>query len=204
MQRQEKSFERVNQKKRTRAELLRAARELTEQGLQPSVAEVADHAGISRATAYRYFSRPEDLIREAALDGVARGIHVEISKDAGEGPIAAEERLVDVVAQVFDMVEANEPMFRALLAGSATGKGATKRGGRRLGWLSEALEPVRGDLSPKEFRRLVHALGLTTGIETFVVFKDICELDVDEARETTLWTARMLLAGVLASRKAGG
>ena len=61
---QDKSFERINQKRRTRAELLRAARQLTEDGHQPSVAEVADHAGISRATAYRYFSKPEELIRE--------------------------------------------------------------------------------------------------------------------------------------------
>lgn len=199
MSRQEKSFERVNQKKRTRAALLRAAQELTGQGLQPSVADVADHAGISRATAYRYFSRPEDLIREAALDGVARDIRVEIPQ-ADEGA-TLEDRLVDVVGQVYDMVEANETMFRALLAGSAPGAGTAKRGGRRIGWLSEALAPLRKDLPAKDFRRLVHALSLTTGVETFVVLKDICELDAKEARATTLWTARMLLAGVLASRK---
>ena len=42
MDSQEKKFERVNQKRRTRTELLRAARQIIEKGGHPSVAEVAD------------------------------------------------------------------------------------------------------------------------------------------------------------------
>lgn len=200
MKSQDKSHERVNQKRRTRAELLRAAQEMTEQGLQPSVAEVADHAGISRATAYRYFSTPEELIREAALDAVARNITFELPNavDVDKG---LEDRLADVVDQIFGMVEDNEPMFRALLASSATGKSATKRGGRRLIWLRQALEPLKRDLPAKDYERLIHGLSLMTGIETQVVLKDICELSPAKAREVSVWAARMLLAGVLANAK---
>ncbi|MGR6430429.1 TetR/AcrR family transcriptional regulator [Rhizobium sp. PAMB 3182] len=200
MKSQDKSHERVNQKRRTRAELLRAAQEMTEQGLQPSVAEVADHAGISRATAYRYFSTPEELIREAALDAVARNITVELP-NAVDVRKAPEDRLADVVGQIYAMVEDNEPMFRALLASSATGKSATKRGGRRLTWLREALDPLKQELPAKDYERLIHGLSLMTGIETQVVLKDICELSPARAREVSIWAARMLLAGVLASAR---
>lgn len=200
MKSQDKSHERVNQKRRTRAELLRAAQEMTEQGLQPSVAEVADHAGISRATAYRYFSTPEELIREAALDAVARNITVELP-NAVDVRKAPEDRLADVVGQIYAMVEDNEPMFRALLASSATGKSAAKRGGRRLTWLREALDPLKQELPAKDYERLIHGLSLMTGIETQVVLKDICELSPARAREVSIWAARMLLAGVLASAR---
>ena len=39
-------------------------------GQMPTLAEVAEEALISRATAYRYFSSPEALLAEASLDGV--------------------------------------------------------------------------------------------------------------------------------------
>ena len=198
MRGQEKNFERVNQKRRTRAELLRAARELTENGLQPSVAEVADHAGISRATAYRYFSKPEELIREAALDAVASDMSLHLPVDNNRS-MPVDERVAGVVGQVLAMVEANEPMFRALLASTVTGTNQTKRGGRRIGWLSDALEPLRPSLPPAEFKRLVCGLSLLTGIETLVVLKDVCGLSSREAHDVSVWMARTLVAGAVDS-----
>ena len=41
-------------------------------------------------------------------------------------------------------------------------------------------------------RRLSVALSLVVGIEAHVVFRDIWGLDDDEARETSLWMARVL------------
>ncbi len=196
MSSQEKSFERINQKRRTRAELLRAARELTQQGLAPSVAEVADHAGISRATAYRYFSAPEEMIREAVLDAVATSIHIE-PPPAGAGPETVQAQLQKLVGQIFDMVSDNEPMFRALLASTVTGDSKIKRGARRIGWLTGALEPLRPHLPAADFNRLVYSLSLLTGIETLVVFKDVCGMEAQDARDTTLWAARTMIAGLL-------
>ena len=71
MSRQE-GFERVAQKQRTRSALLEATREWLAEGKHPTVAEAADRAGISRATAYRYFSAPEPMAQEAVLDAIAR------------------------------------------------------------------------------------------------------------------------------------
>jgi AcrR family transcriptional regulator len=197
MDSQEKKFERVNQKRRTRTELLRAARQIIEKGGHPSVAEVADLAGISRATAYRYFSTPDEIIREAVLDGVADVIKVAPAPDnAGAATVA--DRLDKLVADVFQMVLGNESVFRALLGSSAVGDSQVRRGGRRIDWLKQAMAPLEGDIPPKEFKRLVNALSLVMGIESVVVMRDICELEPKEAEKTLRWAARTLLAGALA------
>lgn len=196
MDSQEKSFERTNQKKRTRIELLRAARELVEAGGRPSVAEVADRAGISRATAYRYFSTPDEMIREAVLEGIAGMIRVEPAPE-GAGPAEVAVRVDRLVVDVFRMVTSNESLFRALLGTSATGDSAVRRGGRRIGWLRAALAPIEPRLPPQAFDRLVNALALLTGIEALVVLRDICEVDTEEGEAVLRWTASTLLAGAL-------
>jgi AcrR family transcriptional regulator len=61
---------RINQKRRTRAAIVAAAAELVRQGKSPTVAEVADAALVSRATAYRYFPSQEYLLAEAALQSI--------------------------------------------------------------------------------------------------------------------------------------
>jgi AcrR family transcriptional regulator len=194
---QEKKFERVNQKRRTRVELLRAARELIERGNQnPSVGDVADHAKISRATAYRYFSASDEMIREAVLDGVADAIEVPPA-DEGDGAEQSARRLDTLVAQVFQMVVENEAVFRALLATSATGQSNTRRGGRRLTWLREALSPLQKQMSSKHFDRLVNSLSLLTGIEALVVTRDICELGNKEAESLLRWTAKALFTAAV-------
>lgn len=201
MSSQVKTFERINQKRRTRAELLRAARELSVRGSQPSVAEVADHAGISRATAYRYFSTPEEMIREAVLDAIADTIQIKpLDPDTPAVDVGRQVELL--VGRVFDMVDENETMFRALLASNVTGDGKNKRGARRVGWLTDVLEPLRRRLPASEFQKLIYALSLLTGVETVVVLKDVCGLEGPEARDMAIWTARVILSGLLSDLSA--
>jgi AcrR family transcriptional regulator len=185
---------RTNQKQRTRADLLRAARRLVANGEQPGVAEVADAAGISRATAYRYFSKADDLLREATLEALS-----DLADPAAAPPdpdISVSERLDGLVARVFALVADNETLFRAFLANSAPVAASERpaRGGRRLDWLRTVLQPIDGQLPPPELDRLIHALSLVTGIETLVVLQDVCGLDRDAADRTARWAAQALLA----------
>jgi AcrR family transcriptional regulator len=198
MSSQERSFERINQKRRTRAELVRAARELIEKGDHPSVAEVADYAQISRATAYRYFSTPDELLREAVLDGVASKISVPAAQP-GAGLKEVEKRLDKLVSDVFDMVSANEAVFRTLLA-TSSGKMPSRRGGRRINWITEALAPLEDQLQPQQFKTLTNALSLIAGVEALVVMQDVCELPAKDAKTVLRWTAQALLSE--ATRKA--
>jgi hypothetical protein len=64
-------------------------------------------------------------------------------------------------------------------------------------WLDTVLEPLDG--LPEEHRqRLRAALALTVGGDSFVVMKDVCRLEDDEALAVLRWTAIALLRAALA------
>ena len=58
---------RAAQKLRTRQALMDTAVALVKEGRRPSVSVVADQAGVSRATAYRYFPSQELMLSEATV-----------------------------------------------------------------------------------------------------------------------------------------
>lgn len=197
---------RVNQKRRTRAALLAAANQLLHNGTLPSVAEAADAASVSRATAYRYFPSQEHLLHEVALDTAARDVDHVLDSAPIEGTAA--ERLDAVVLAVYRLVTSNDLAFRTLLKLSLEHKGeeqadtagVIRRVGRRLRWVEEALDALREQLDATRFARLVTALALCTGIETQIVLRDVCALDQDEAEKVTRWAAQALLRASLSER----
>ena len=164
-------------------------------GRQPSVAEVADHSGISRATAYRYFSTSDEIIQEAVLDGVAG--HIKVPPGSADDSVeAVGGRLDRLVAEVHDMVSANETMFRAFLASSAVGNQEMRRTGRRIGWLNEMFSPLEDRIAAEDRKFLVQALSVLTGIEAVVVLRDICGLDPEETSQTLRRMAQILFTQV--------
>ena len=185
---------RVNQKQRTRAALLTAAREMLEEGGDPTIQSVADRATISRATAYRYYSSTELLLQEAVLDGIASQIR-DRGLEAGKGD-TLEGRVEKLVADVVDMVLDNEALFRTYLRTAVTSEGSKARGGRRLEWLRDAFG---GDprISSRLADRLTFALALLTGIETVIVAKDICGFDDKQTRASIKWVAQAIMKGAL-------
>src|SRR6266540_229583 len=98
--------ERVNQKRRTRAALVQAARELLEKGRTPTVADVADEALVSRATAYRYFPSQEHLLLELVLERSIDDIDRAVDASAGSGDAAT--RLAGLVSAIHEEITANE------------------------------------------------------------------------------------------------
>ena len=199
---------RINQKRRTRAAILGAAVELLEQGQSPTVAEVADAALVSRATAYRYFPTQEYLLFEAALESTRSDIDRELDENTlPEDPETRLEMLIDALQK---RIVDKEPAFRTMLRLSLEqfpeeeerhgGESAPSRlrGGGRVRWIEQALAPVRGRLEEPDFQRLVAALSLCMGIEALVVLRDVCALESLEAEEVLLWAARALLRSSLA------
>jgi AcrR family transcriptional regulator len=189
---------RTNQKRRTRAAIVAAAAALLQAGQTPTVAEVADAAAVSRATAYRYFPSQEHLLGEAALELTVPDVRGQVAA-AGS---AAEARLDVAVGATMEYVLGHEVALRALLRRSleptAAGEAPPRRrAGRRLDWAVAALEPIAHQLGEAEHRRLVAALALLLGIETLVVLQDVCGLDEVEAQAVARWAAQRLLAGAL-------
>jgi AcrR family transcriptional regulator len=192
---------RSSQKRRTRAALKAAAAELVREGAVPAVADVAERAGISRATAYRYFPNQDALLAEVLLDEVVQAGLERIDHAANAGGTAA-ERLAAVVRADHGLVIENEEAFRTavramMLPHAEGGRAAQRRPGNRLRYLTAALEPVAEQLGPERTERLVSALAMCVGLESVLVVKDVCGLSDASGEKVKLWAARALLRAAL-------
>lgn len=195
---------RANQKERTREALVAAAKELSRRGVTPSVAEAAEQARISRATAYRYFPTQESLLVEVSdVTPMVASVEELLARQKGDD---VEARLLELLDAFHPIVVAEEVPLRTALRVyldtwlEARRKGAPApkvREGRRTRWLDTCLEPLRRELPKAQWRRLRAALGLTMSIDALVVMKDVAQLDDQEALETLRWAALALLrAGI--------
>lgn len=191
---------RANQKARTRAAIIEAGQELRREGRTPTVADAAERARVSRATAYRYFPTQEALLVELAdvTPGVVPVEQMLQRLDSED----VEERLLRLLDTFGPIVVAEEDHFRRALRvyldtwlrqrRDGAGGAPAVREGRRMRWLDTVLEPAEG-LDEDRRRRLQAALALTLGIDALVVMKDVCHLDDDEALATLRWAAGALL-----------
>ena len=188
---------RPNQKARTRKDLLQAASRLTKQGRVPTLEEVAAEALVSRATAYRYFPSADALLAEAAVD-VRVPEPEELFQDDDSGdPV---ERMQRVETMFYDVVLANEPLLRTMLAhtvqhGSQADESGKppRRQNRRTPLIEAALAPARDQFKPGDLKMLTRALALIVGTEATIVVKDVLQLDDAEARKMKRWAIRALV-----------
>jgi AcrR family transcriptional regulator len=184
---------RSNQRRRTRKDLLQAAARLMKEGRKPSLEEIAEEALVSRATAYRYFPGLDALLLEASLDVAVPEPGALFRGAPTDDPVARVE-MVDVALEA--MIRANEPALRMLLAHALqpSEHNSPARQNRRSPLIEAALIPVAGQFVPAALDRLAKALALVVGTEAHIVFKDVLQIDEDEARAIRLWMIRSLVA----------
>ncbi len=118
-------------------------------------------------------------------------------------PASPEERFERAVAALLDLTVETEPQLRAMLrlsleADEHEREGLLLRRGRAIGWLEEALEPLRHRLPEPALRRLVLATRSACGIEALVWLTDIAGLSREEAVELMRWSARSLFGAAVA------
>ncbi len=188
------------QKRRTRAAILAAAARLLAAGREPSVAEAADAADVSRRTAYRYFPTQDQLLTEASLEGLRPQVEAALSTalpsgGAGDDVAQAAARLDAAVRVLHRLTLENEPLLRTMIRLTTGQVGRTRpaRGYRRIDWLTSAVEPVKARLGPARFERLVSALASCVGMDAQFVLQDVRGLSPRAAERVTRWTARALL-----------
>lgn len=168
-----------------------------EQGRTPTIADVADAALVSRATAYRYFPSQEHLLLDVVLERSIDEIDRAVAETACSPDVAA--RVDGLVSAIHEEISGHEAGFRRLLQLSIAQSGsdqptvASIRGERRLQWIEQALEPIAAQIGDVALRRLTSALALCVGAEAFVVLRDLCGLEPDEADETLRWAASALV-----------
>src|SRR5256886_14889978 len=156
--------------------LLDEAVRLVRRGHIPSVAEVAQRAEVSRATAYRYFPSRSKLVSAViaeALGPVRRAVPQQSD---------AKQRLHELLDRTYSRFAEYEPHMRAALqlplehqSLEAAGVLEEKpfRRGQRTEILATTLHPLRRRLKPRTYRPLLKALAVVYGIQPMIILKDI-------------------------------
>jgi AcrR family transcriptional regulator len=186
---------RVNQKRRTRAGIVAAARDLITGSAEVTMPAVARAALVSEATAYRYFADLVSLLREA----------VEGTWPSPEQALAPVEHSVDAVERIgvgterlLRHVQAYQGAVRAMIAASVVRpQAADIRPGYRFGIIDHALAPLEGGLGqqhPEAFRQLKQDLAIVVSAEALFTLTDLCKLSPDEAIASAVRSARTITA----------
>jgi AcrR family transcriptional regulator len=191
---------RDRQKARTRAAIVRAAGALLRKGEKPGLDEIAEEAGVSRATAYRYFPGLDALLSEASVDLLVPQVEDVLGPGAPSDPF---ERIA-LVDETFDQVcRGGEMPLRLMLArilersvGRDPGDPPLRQN-RRQPLIEQALAPLAPRLGKARLERLAQALTMVIGTEGFIALNDVAGLDADDARDVRRWTIDALVAAAL-------
>ena len=180
----------TNKKSRTREAIMAGARALIARGDTVTVAAAAAEQGISRATAYRYFSDPTVLAAEAGL--AVEVLPYETVVDGAETPRA---RVLAVSRYIFGLSVRHEAAFRQFLARNLdawqTSKSGDRRGARRVDMFKQALKGAK--VSGHGKNRLIAALSTATGSEAMIGLYDIAKVDRETAETVVVEIAEALL-----------
>jgi AcrR family transcriptional regulator len=166
-------------------------------GATPSVSEVAEAAGVSRATAYRYF--PSQAVLIHAVVDEALGPILDWKTEESD----ARARMKDLLASSMPRINEFEATFKAALKLSLDQWARRQVGtlgaepqftrGHRVDLLMQATKPLADTLSRAQRLRLTQALSLTFGVEVIIVLRDIWGLAAAEAEAVAQWAALALI-----------
>jgi AcrR family transcriptional regulator len=189
---------------RTFKRLLDEAVVLVRRGRIPSVAEVAQSAGVSRATAYRYFPSRSKLVSAViaeALAPVQRAV-----PQSGD----AKQRLHELLDRTYSRFAAYEPHMRAALQLALEHQSLEAAGlleeepfrrGQRTEILATTIAPLKAKLKPAAYQRLLKALAVVYGIEPMVILKDICGASDRETEAVVRWMMDALVDAALREQR---
>lgn len=189
---------RAKQKERTRQALLRATRDLFEEGVIPTIALAAARAGVSEATAYRYYSEVRSLMQDSVgeqwpgLEKIVQELRsMTLAPDRAEYAAKAMARIV----------LANEIKIRTLISlsygsgqPSQLAEAGKARPAFRLILIEAVLEPMRYSLKNQELRLLRQSLSVVIAAEAVLSMKDALNTSDKETIAALGWSARCITA----------
>lgn len=174
-------------------------------GHVPSIAEVALHSKVSRATAYRYFPS-RSALTTAVIETSLGPVRI-LSSDDPDG----RARVRELFTQTFPRFKEFEPQLRAAAQLSMEQAALERAGlleeepyrrGHRVRILEHAISPL--PLSPAIRQRLHRALSVVYGIEPVIILKDIWGLGDREIQRIALWMADSLIEAALREAQPAG
>ena len=110
-----------------------------------------------------------------------------------------EERLFFIQQYYNELAQKNETAFRRYLSVVLSESVSSKkklRGTRRLKSLSKALKPYNKDMDQESYTKSLYAATLLTGIESLIVCKDVCYLNIEETTNVLERAMQMILKGI--------
>ena len=185
---------------RTYRLLLGHAMTLVRRGRIPSVPELAVKARVSRATAYRYFPSRSKLVSAVVAESLAPVRRFEPSAADGLG------RVRELFDKTFPLFKRFEPHMRAALQLSLEHESLERMGlleeepyrrGHRQYMLHRAAAPLAATLGPEAYDRLIKALSLVYGIESYVVLRDIWGASYREVEAVARFMLEALIESAL-------
>jgi AcrR family transcriptional regulator len=193
---------RVNQKLRTRQALIDAAIAMRDEGQHPTLAQVAERARVSRATAYRYFPSLEALISETAADREMKPLESfwrpgdDPVKGIGQAANALNSLLLDDEIGLHVM----ERSFMTVWLENESHE-TPLRPGRRMSYIEPIVDSLKDVLTPRARKRLKQALSIVIGTEALIAVRDISRASVEESLDSAAWAARALVRQALAEEE---
>jgi len=186
----------TDRRARTHRRLIAEAMKLARHGSVVSVAEVAAAAGVSRATAYRYFPTHSALIDAIVAESLGPVRRFESLEQDGV------RRIVDLFERTSARLSEFEPQLRAALQVALDHWAKEKSGvlhekqfrrGNRREILDRAARPLAEVLGNRQYTLMLKALSLVYGVESHVVLKDIWGASNKEVHAVVLWVATAIL-----------
>ncbi len=196
---------RPSPKERTQRLLGDAARELLRTGAPLTVQGAAELAGVSRATAYRYFPSNEAVLMHATMPLIEdAGQRLQPPDPDSSDDISAQDLPEQASALVRTMATwafDHENELRTLLRLSLAPERATRiprRGNtNRDTWIANLLEGLPEHVSQAAHDRLAVALVPLFGADAVVWSTDIAQVDRDTAADVMAWMAAALVQATL-------
>lgn len=184
-------------KQRTYNHLIKVALDALDKGCELTITELADKSGISRATAYRYFSTQSALISAVVESSLGPIFDWKSDKEN------VEERISDFLSFAFPQMLKHEGSLRAALRISLQQWAAERSSllpkteklirGNRKEILTTILFPLKDKLPEELYNNVIYAISIIYGSEIFMVLKDIWELDNNQIIPLTQWIAKAII-----------
>src|SRR5215472_6747659 len=190
-------------RERTRRLLLDAAREVLRSGRPLTVQSVADQAGVSRATAYRYFSSNDSVAVQATMP-----LHDDPFADPAwpysrpdpdaDLPTRAGAVVRSMGEWAFDHAQELRTLLALSLEPDSEARGLSRRGKLpRTRWIDGLLADLPDGVEQDTRRRLAAALLPLFGADAIVWTADVAGLDRETALDVLPWIASTLVRAVL-------
>ena len=157
---------------------------------QPTVEQAADAAGVSRATAYRYFPTQEALSVELETEDVWHEVEALVVDPQTADVGARLDRIIDAVVRTVYAEERHvRTAFRVYHDIWLRDPDSPARRGRRMDWIDKTISPVPAEA--RESLRL--ALALAISPDAVTMLKDVARLDAEQTSSVLKGAARAML-----------